>query len=80
VLIPELRAAGRSFEVVTYPGEPHAFSFYSDAERTPRPAAALEAFRDIDRFARRFVEIKPVAIDPSRVQYVPVGYGEAPAR
>jgi dipeptidyl aminopeptidase/acylaminoacyl peptidase len=80
VLIPELRAAGRSFEVKTYPGEPHAFSFYSDAERTPRPAAALEAFRDIDRFARRFVEIQPVAIDPSRVQFVPVGYGEAPMR
>lgn len=80
VLIPELKAAGKSLEVITYPGEPHAFSFYSDAERTPRPAAALEAFRDIDRFARRFVEIQPVAIDPSQVQFVPVGYGEAPAR
>lgn len=80
VLIPELEAAGKSLEVITYPGEPHAFSFYSDPERTPRPAAALAAFRDIDRFARRYVEIQPVAIEASRVQYVPVGYGEEPAR
>jgi dienelactone hydrolase len=76
VLIPELEAAGRSFEVITYPGEPHAFSFYSNPEYTPRPAAALKAFRDIDAFARRFLEVQPVAMDPSLVRHESVGYGE----
>jgi len=76
VLIPELEAAGKQVEVITYPGEPHAFSFYSDPERTPRPAAALKAFRDIDAFARRFLRIQPVPLDSSEVRFVPVGYGE----
>jgi dipeptidyl aminopeptidase/acylaminoacyl peptidase len=76
VLIPELQAAGRSLEVITYPGEPHAFSFYSDPARTPRPAAALKAFRDIDAFARRFVKVRPVVIDPSLIRHEPVGSGE----
>jgi len=77
VLIPELQAAGKFFEVITFPGEPHAFSFYSDPERTPRPAAALKAFSDIDAFARRFIDIQPRTIEESRVRYEPVGYGES---
>lgn len=77
VLIPELRAAGRFFEVITFPGEPHAFSFYSDPARTPRPAAALKAFRDIDAFARRFLKVQPAAIEGS-IRHVPVGYGDSP--
>jgi len=79
VLIPEIRAAGKTLEVITYPGEPHAFSFYSNSARTPRPAAALNAFRDIDAFARRFVEVQPVAIDPSLVRHEPVGPGQEAA-
>jgi dipeptidyl aminopeptidase/acylaminoacyl peptidase len=78
VLVPELEAAGKFFEVVTYPGEPHTFSFSSSPERTPRPAAALKAFRDIDAFARRFIKVQPLAIEPSRVRFVPVGYAERP--
>jgi dienelactone hydrolase len=73
VLLPEIRAVGKSLEVITYPGEPHAFSFYSDPARTPHPAAALKAFRDIDAFARRFVQVQPVAIDPELVRHEPVG-------
>jgi dipeptidyl aminopeptidase/acylaminoacyl peptidase len=69
VLIPELRAAGTSLEVMTYPGEPHCFAFYS---RTRRPAVALKAFQDIDSFIRRYVETQPQPIPPSLVQHVPV--------
>jgi len=69
VLIPALRAAGTSLEVMTYPGEPHGFSFNS---RTPRPAVALKAFQDIDAFIRRYVETQPKAIDPSLVRHVSV--------
>lgn len=72
VLIPELRAAGTSLEVITYPGEPHCFAFYSDA---PRPAVALKAFQDIDAFIRRYVETQPQPIPPSLVQHVPVESG-----
>ena len=39
-------------------------------------AAALKAFRDIDAFARRFLAVQPVAIDPSRVPHESVGYRE----
>ncbi len=73
VLIPELRAAGKSLEVITYPGEPHSFAFYSIPSRTPRPAVALKAFQDIDAFIRRYVETQPEPIAPSLVQHVPVG-------
>ena len=69
VLIPELRAAGKSLEVITYPGEPHAFSFSSSPERTPRPAAALKAFHDIDAFARRFVAVQPVPLDSTLIRH-----------
>ncbi len=75
VLFPELRAAGKSLEVITYPGEPHSFSFESTPSRTPRPAVALKAFRDIDAFMRRHVATQPQPIEPSRVQHVPVGSG-----
>ncbi len=69
VLIPALRAAGTSLEVMTYPGEPHGFSFNS---RTPRPAVALKAFQDIDSFIRRYVETQPRAVDDSLVEHVPI--------
>jgi len=68
VLIPELRAAGKSVEVITFPGEPHAFSFVSKPSRTPRPAAALKAFRDIDSFLRRHVATSPRPLDPALVR------------
>ena len=69
MLLPELRAAGTALEVITYPGEPHCFSFNSS--RTPRPA--FKAFQDIDAFILRYVETQPEPIEPSLVQHVPVG-------
>lgn len=70
VLIPELRAAGKKLEVITYPGEPHCFCFYGSGPRTPRPAAALKAFHDIDTFYKRHVSTKPKPIDSSLVKLV----------
>ena len=66
MLIPELRAAGTSLEVITYPGEPHCFAF---ANQPARPAVALKAFQDIDGFIRRYVETQPEPIEP--VELVP---------
>lgn len=75
VLIPEIQAAGLFLEVITYPGEPHAFIFASVPERMPRPAAAQKAFGDIDAFARRFVKVQPMALDPTLVRHEPVAVG-----
>ncbi len=73
ILIPELRAAGKSVEVVTFPGEPHSFSFQSTPARTPRPAAALKAFRDIASFLQRHLPTLPRPLDPRLVQHEPIG-------
>jgi len=73
VLIPELRAAGKTLEVITYPGEPHCFAFYGTGPRTPRPAAALKAFVDTDRFVRRYLRTKPKPLEPGLVTHVALG-------
>jgi dipeptidyl aminopeptidase/acylaminoacyl peptidase len=64
VLLPELRRAGKSLEVITYPGEPHCFAFFGDN----RPIAALKAFQDADAFFRRHLATKPKPIEPSLVK------------
>ena len=72
VLIPELRTAGKSVEVRTYPGEPHCFAFYGSGPRTPRPAAAAKVFQDVDAFFRRHLETKPKLIDSTLVRQVAI--------
>jgi dipeptidyl aminopeptidase/acylaminoacyl peptidase len=72
VLIPELRAAGKTVELISYLGEPHCFCFYGSGVRSPRPAAALKAFQDIDAFCKRNVSTKPKPIDASVVKTVPL--------
>jgi dipeptidyl aminopeptidase/acylaminoacyl peptidase len=71
VFIPELRSAGKSVEVRTYPGEPHCFAFYGSLPRTPRPAAALKVFQDVDAFFRRYLHTKPKPIDAKLVHQEP---------
>ena len=73
ILIPELRAAGKTLEVLTYPGEPHSFAFYSIPSRTPRPEVALKAFQDISAFLQRRLSTQPVPINPRLVKQVPFG-------
>ncbi|MBL8291503.1 MAG: dienelactone hydrolase family protein, partial [Bryobacterales bacterium] len=73
ITIPELRAAGKTLEVKTYPGEPHSFAFFSTPERTPRPAVARKAFEDVNAFLRKHLRTKPSPMDPSLVKQVPFG-------
>lgn len=70
MLIRELRAAGKTLEVITYPGEPHCFALYGSGPRTPRPATARKAFLDTDRFMRRYLRTKPKPLEPSLVTHV----------
>ena len=69
VLIPELYAAGKEFDVHTYSGEPHSFAFYSEPARTPRPAVALEAYEAMIEWLMPHLSTKPVPIEPSLIQY-----------
>ena len=79
VLIPELRAAKKTLEVRTYAGQGHCFFAGSGV---PRPSGqptragetpvALEAFRDIDIFCRRYLPTQPKQIDSALVTHVPV--------
>jgi dipeptidyl aminopeptidase/acylaminoacyl peptidase len=72
VLIPELLRAGKTVEQISYPGEPHCFCFYGSGPRSPRPAAALKAFHDIDAFCKRNISTKPKLIDSSLVKATPL--------
>lgn len=82
VLIPELRASSRQFDVRTYPGQAHCFCSASGLPR-PRgraapaswPEAALKAFQDIDAFCQRHVRTRPRALDPALITYEPVRTG-----
>ena len=89
VLIPELRAAGKPVTVRIYPEQIHCFCFYSGMQGPgvsgpavgPIPAswssAALDAFRDIDAFSRRYIKTQPKQIDSRLVTHVVVG-GRSP--
>lgn len=72
VFIPAMQAEGKSLKVSTYPGELHSFAFYNNAERTPRPGVALEAFEEILAFFRDHVATPPVPPDPALVEHVRV--------
>jgi dipeptidyl aminopeptidase/acylaminoacyl peptidase len=72
VFVPELRTAGKSVDVRTYPGEPHCFGFYGSGPRTPRPAAALKVFQDVDSFFRKYLKTMPKPIDPKLVDHVSI--------
>jgi acetyl esterase/lipase len=78
VIVPELKAAGKTVEEKTYEGEPHCFAFggrLTDAPiavRTPRPVVALRAFEDADAFLRRHLKIQPTPVSPNLVRQVSV--------
>ena len=69
VLLPELAAAGKTFDVHEYAEEPHSFAFYSQPGRTPRPSVALKAYEAMVEWLMPHLATKPVPIEPSLVQY-----------
>jgi len=71
VLIPELRAAGKELDVITYPGEPHCFAFGS---RAGSERGALKAFQDTERFLRQNIKTMPEALNPSLLELVPISF------
>jgi dienelactone hydrolase len=82
VLIPELRATRRQFDVKIYHEQAHCFCSASGLPRPNGmaapptwPAAALQAFEDSDAFCRRHVRTKPRALDARLVSYEQVRTG-----
>ena len=82
VLIPELRATRRQFDVKIYHEQAHCFCSASGQPRpgglaapASWPAAALRAFQDIDAFCRRHVRTQPKALDADLVTYEQVRTG-----
>jgi acetyl esterase/lipase len=79
VLIPELRAANKTFDVRSYAGQGHCFCAGSGVPRpsgrptaASAPPAALEAFKEIDAFYRKHLPLKPRNIDAGLLKHVPV--------
>ena len=60
VLLPELRRAGKSVDVVSYPGEGHCFCFLGTGGA---PAAARGCVRAVDAFCRRYFAVPPMPLD-----------------
>jgi dienelactone hydrolase len=84
VLIPELRNAKKTLDVITYAGEPHCFCFQGGVDiegrwqrlpPAPHAATALKAFHDINDFSRRYVVTQPKPIESRLVKLVPVTTG-----
>jgi dienelactone hydrolase len=80
VLVPELRAAGKTLDVRSYPGEEHCFCFEGGGVPPPPffkasqswPRTALQAYRDIEGFVRSFLKTQPAPIDSRFVQEVAI--------
>jgi dipeptidyl aminopeptidase/acylaminoacyl peptidase len=70
VLVPELRALGKTLEVKSYTGQPHCFAFGGNVPA--RAAVALQAWQDADAFYRRHMPTKPTPIDPKLVTNAPI--------
>jgi len=82
VLFPELRATRRRFDVKIYHDQAHCFCSASGAPRpgglaapASWPAAAWQAFQDINAFCRLHVRTKPRALDAALVTNQPVRTG-----
>jgi acetyl esterase/lipase len=68
IVIPELRAAGKTLEVILYPGQPHTFVFGQDGS----PEATRKCFEDCHAFFRKYLPTPPTALEDSLVKQVPV--------
>ena len=69
VFVPELQKAGKTVQVIVYPGQSHAFFFGS----MQTADAAQKAFNDAHTFFKKHLPTQPVALDTSIISQVPIG-------
>jgi dienelactone hydrolase len=68
VVIPEMKAAHKPFEVIVYPGQPHSFYWGIIGD----PAAGSKFFDDAQAFLKKYLPTQPRAIDESLIKRLPV--------
>jgi acetyl esterase/lipase len=68
IIVPELKAAGKSVGYIEYAGQPHAFWWGSQDA-----AVGQKVFDDSLRFLKPTLKTQPVAIDESLIKRVPAG-------
>jgi acetyl esterase/lipase len=68
IIVPELKAAGKSVEYIEYPGQPHGF-WWGAADGT----VGQKVFDDAMRFLKPNLKTQPVPLDRSLIKEVPVG-------
>src|SRR5688572_30472094 len=73
IVIPELKRAGKTLEVILYPGQPHTFLF----GQAGSPAATRKCFDDCHAFFRKHLPTQPAPLPDSVVKQVPAT--ESPA-
>lgn len=61
IFVPELKAAGKTVELIVYPGQPHGFYF----GRNGTPEAAQKFFDDCHAFFKRYLPTQPVPLAQS---------------
>jgi acetyl esterase/lipase len=67
IIIPELKDAGKTVEVILYPGQPHTFVFAQEGA----PEAALKCFTDSHAFYQRHLATKPRPVDRALIKDEP---------
>ena len=70
ILIPDLKAAGKEVEVMTYAGQKHCFGFWATADTGVAPS---RFFADMNAFFKRHLPTQPQAVDDSLLEHVPIG-------
>jgi acetyl esterase/lipase len=73
ITIPELKEAGKMFEVILYAGQPHNFVFGQEGS----PQATQKCFDDCHAFFKQHLPTQPTPLEASLVNHVPVQRGKA---
>jgi len=68
IIVPELKAAGKSVEYIEYPGQPHGFWW-----GTADGAIGQNVFDDAMRFMKPSLKTQPMPVDQSLITQVPAG-------
>jgi dienelactone hydrolase len=65
IMFPDLKAAGKEVEAITYPRQRHCFGFFARGLENDEDAIASRFFTDMDSFFKRHLRTQPVPVDDS---------------
>jgi hypothetical protein len=70
IVFPDLKAAGKEVETITYPRQRHCFGFFARGLANDEDAAASRFFTDMNAFFKRHLRRQPKPVDDSLVEKV----------